>query len=268
MKRLKSSFNNTYFKSDVLSLSSIPDEKEDPFKPMLDQYGKQTKCLVALDSIIFGFDGSKLKLLLVKRGIEESKNIWSLMGGWLQPNESLDEAANRVLKDLTGLENIYLEQLSVFGRPDRDPIERTVSVTYFALINSTDYENFDSGSYHAEWFDLDQHPELLFDHQEMVNNAISRLRNKAAFHPVGFELLPSKFTIPQLQKLYEAIFDTEFDKRNFSRRILASGLLTKLDEKQKGFSKKGAFLYELNSQNTVKAASSNLYFVPSIDRIV
>ncbi|MCR9066388.1 MAG: NUDIX hydrolase [Cytophagales bacterium] len=235
---------------------------------MLELYGRQTKCLVSLDSIIFGFDGEKLKLLLVKRGIEESKDIWSLMGGWLKEDESLDEAAHRILKDLTGLENIYLEQLTSFGKPDRDPVERTVSITYYALINVADYDNLDYGDYHAKWFDFDQLPELLFDHKEMVDNAIARLRNKAAFHPVGFELMPEKFTIPQLQKLYEAIFDIEFDKRNFSRRILSSGLLTKLDEKQKGFSKKGAFLYQLNEAKSKKAASSNLYFIPSIDRLV
>ena len=116
---------------------------------MLELYGRQTKCLVALDSIIFGFDGEKLKLLLVKRGIEESKDIWSLMGGWLKEDESLDEAAHRILKDLTGLENIYLEQLTSFGKPDRDPVERTVSITYYALINVADYDNLDYGDYHA-----------------------------------------------------------------------------------------------------------------------
>jgi 8-oxo-dGTP diphosphatase len=235
---------------------------------MLDLYSKQTKCLVALDSIIFGFDGSKLKLLLVKRGIEESKNIWSLLGGWLQSDESLNEAANRILQNLTGIHDIYLEQLSAFGSPDRDPVQRTVSVTYFALINVNDYSLFDSGEYHAEWFEFDHLPELLFDHKKMVDNAILRLRNKAAFHPVGFELLPEKFTLPILQTLYEAIFDTVFDKRNFSRKILASRLLTKLDEKQKGFSKKGAYLYKLNPQALHKAASTNLYFVPSIDSLV
>ncbi|WP_341224328.1 NUDIX domain-containing protein [uncultured Arcticibacterium sp.] len=235
---------------------------------MLELYSEQTKCLVALDSIIFGFDGSKLKLLLVKRGIEESKDIWSLMGGWLQPKEGLDQAANRILENLTGLQNIYLEQLSTFGLPDRDPVERTVSVTYFALINVDDYEQFSANSQKAKWFDFDDLPELLFDHGQMVDNAIQRLRNKAAFHPLGFELLPEKFTLPQLQALYEAIFNMAFDKRNFSRKILSSGLLTKLDEKQKGFSKKGAYLYKLNSQTSEKAASSNLYFVPSIDSLV
>ncbi len=235
---------------------------------MLELYSRQTPCLVALDSIIFGFDGSHLKLLLVKRGIEMSRDVWSLMGGWLQDNESLDEAASRILEDLTGLKNIYLEQLTAFGNPSRDPVKRTVSITYFALINVDDYHSFDSGNYEAQWFDLHSLPELLFDHREMIENAISRLRNKAAFHPVGFELLPEKFTIPELQKLYEAIFDTQFDKRNFSRRILSSGLLTKLQEKQKGISKKGAFLYQLNSQVYGQAASSSIYFIPDIDRLV
>ncbi|AWV98358.1 NUDIX hydrolase [Arcticibacterium luteifluviistationis] len=235
---------------------------------MLELYSEQTKCLVALDSIIFGFDGSKLKLLLVKRGIEESKNVWSLMGGWLQPNEGLDQAANRILENQTGLQNVYLEQVNTFGAPDRDPVERTVSVTYFALINVADYDLFNTKAEQAKWFDFDDLPELLFDHEQMVKNAIQRLRNKAAFHPLGFELLPEKFTLPQLQVLYEAIFDMPFDKRNFSRKILSSGLLTKLDEKQKGFSKKGAYLYKLNSQTSEKAASSILYFVPSIDSLL
>lgn len=234
---------------------------------MLELYHQQTKCLVALDSIIFGFDGERLKLLLVKRGVEDHKDVWSLMGGWLRTNESLDESAQRILKDLTGLENVYLEQLTVFGKPDRDPVERTVSVTYYALINVMDYNNLDPLKYQARWFDMNELPELLFDHKEMVQNAIERLRNKAAFHPVGFELLPEKFTIPQLQSLYEAIFDSSFDKRNFSRKILSTGLLCKLDEKQKGHSKKGAFLYCLNRhevQNTV----TNFYMVPTIQHLV
>jgi 8-oxo-dGTP diphosphatase len=235
---------------------------------MLELYSRQTPCLVALDSIIFGFDGDNLRLLLVKRGTEMSRDVWSLMGGWLKPDESLDEAANRILEDLTGLKNIYLEQLTAFGDPKRDPIKRTVSVTYFALINVHDYYSFDPEKYEAEWFDLKHLPELLFDHKEMVENAISRLRNKAAFHPVGFELLPEKFTVPELQKLYEAIFDTQFDKRNFSRRILSSGLLTRLQEKQKGVSKKGAYLYELNPQTYGRISSSSLYLIPAIDRMV
>lgn len=231
---------------------------------MLELYKSQTKCLVALDSIIFGFDGEKLKILLVKRGIEHSKNIWSLMGGWLKPNESLDEAANRIVSQLTGLGSLYLEQVNTFGKPNRDPIERTVSVTYFALINTKDFLQTNDLEYEGKWFDLDELPELLFDHNNMVKAAIDRLRNKAAFHPIGFELLPEKFTIPELQKLYEAIFSNSFDRRNFSRKMMASGFISKLDEKQKGVSKKGAFYYKFNKEMSF----DKYYLVPQIDSLV
>ena len=192
---------------------------------MLHQYQTQTKCLVALDSIIFGFDGQELKLLLVKRGIEDEHHTWSLMGGWVQPDESLEEASNRILFELTSLTNIYLEQLHTFGNPKRDPVERTVSVAYFALINVEDNDNKISKNFEAQWFSMQELPKLLFDHSAMVEMAIEHLRYKASQHPIGFELLPEKFTIPQLQKLYEAIFGTELDKRNFSRKLLSTHLL-------------------------------------------
>jgi 8-oxo-dGTP diphosphatase len=225
---------------------------------MLNLYQKQTKCLVALDSIIFGFDGEKLKLLLVKRGIEENKDTWSLMGGWLQEAESLDQAAVRIVNNLTGLKNIYLEQVSTFGAPLRDPIQRTVSVTYFALINTTDFLQTTEMEYEGKWFDFDELPNMLFDHKEMIEKSIERLRQKAAFQPVGFELLPEKFTLPSLQNLYEAIFNKKFDRRNFSRKMIATGFLKRLDEKQKGVSKKGAYFYEFNNKG------DNYYFIPGI----
>ena len=215
---------------------------------ILQQYQSQTKCLVALDSIIFGFDGDELKLLLVKRGIENERNTWSLMGGWVQPEESLEEASTRILFELTNLKDIYLEQLYTFGNPGRDPVERTVSVAYFALINVEDYDSKISKNFEAQWFSMQELPPLLFDHGSMVGMAIDHLRYKASQHPIGFELLPEKFTIPQLQKLYEAIFGTELDKRNFSRKLLSTNLLVKLDEKQKGFSKKGAFYYRIDEE--------------------
>jgi 8-oxo-dGTP diphosphatase len=230
---------------------------------MLEQYQTQVKCLVALDSIIFGFDGEKLKLLLVNRGVEENKTTWSLMGGWLRPEESLETAAARILFELTGLNNIYLEQLYSFGNPTRDPIERTVAVAYFALINVADYKEQVSQSYDGHWFSIDELPDLLFDHGQMIELAISRLRYKASQHPIGFELLPEKFTLPQLQKLYEAIFNTTFDKRNFSRKILSTDLLIKLQEKQKGYSKKGAFLYEVDHDKYKKQFNSFLNFIPN-----
>jgi 8-oxo-dGTP diphosphatase len=230
---------------------------------MLHQYQTQTKCLVALDSIIFGFDGQELKLLLVKRGIENEHHTWSLMGGWVQPDESLEQASNRILFELTSLSDIYLEQLHTFGNPMRDPVERTVSVAYFALINVDDYDNKISKNFEAQWFSMQELPQLLFDHSEMVQMAIEHLRYKASQHPIGFELLPEKFTIPQLQKLYEAIFGTELDKRNFSRKLLSTHLLIKLDEKQKGFSKKGAYYYKINEEKYKKQFNTFLNFLPN-----
>ena len=228
---------------------------------ILELYKQQTKCLVALDSIIFGFDGEELKLLLVKRGVESDKETWSLMGGWLSPNETLQQAADRILFELTGLTEVYLEQVSTFGEPTRDPIERTVSIAYFALINVPDYETRISHAYDAQWFSMSDLPELLFDHREMVDMAVERLRYKAAFHPIGFELLPEKFTIPQLQKLYEAIYGTDMDKRNFSRKIMSTNLLVKLKEKQKGNSKKGAYLYQIDTTRYKSTITSFLNFV-------
>lgn len=229
---------------------------------ILEQYQSQTRCLVALDSIIFGFDGQELKLLLVKRGIEEAPNAWSLMGGWVQPDESLEQASSRILFELTNLTDIYLEQLHTFGRPDRDPVERTVSVAYFALINVEDYDSKLSKNYEAQWFSIQDLPPMLFDHGSMVQMAIDHLRYKASQHPIGFELLPEKFTIPQLQKLYEAIFGTELDKRNFSRKLLSTHLLVKLEEKQKGFSKKGAFYYKIDEEKYRKQFNTFLNFLP------
>lgn len=228
---------------------------------ILKQYETQTKCLVALDSIIFGFDGEELKLLLVKRGIED-EDAWSLMGGWIQPDESLEQASNRILFELTSLTDIYLEQLHTFGNPSRDPVERTVSVAYFALINVEDYDHKISKSFQAQWFSMQELPKLLFDHGSMVEMAINHLRYKASQHPIGFELLPEKFTIPQLQKLYEAIFGTALDKRNFSRKLLSTNLLVKLDEKQKGYSKKGAYFYEIDEDKYKKQFNTFLNFLP------
>ena len=235
---------------------------------MLELYKQQTKCLVALDSIIFGFDGEELKLLLVKRGVQTDHDTWSLMGGWLKPAESLDEAAERILYELTGVSGIFLEQLSAFGNPNRDSVERTVAVAYYALVNVKDYETKISDSHHAHWFSMHDLPELLFDHHEMIKTAIERLRYKAAFHPVGFELMPEKFTIPQILNLYEAIYGNNFDKRNFSRKILSTGLLIKLKEKQKGFSKKGAFLYTLDVEKYKNNADSFMNFIPNPEGMV
>src|SRR3569833_3358430 len=166
------------------------------------KYSKQTRLLLAVDCIIFGFDGEALKILLIKRAFQPEKGNWSLMGGFVQTAESVDQAANRILKECTGLDGVYLEQLHTFGDTNRDPIERTASVAYFALIDIHKYETQLSHNYHAERFPLKRVPKLIFDHQEMVEAAKRRNKNKTALHPILFELLPIKFTLPQLQTLY------------------------------------------------------------------
>jgi ADP-ribose pyrophosphatase YjhB (NUDIX family) len=227
------------------------------------KYQKQTRLLAAVDCIIFGFDGEALKLLLIQRGFEPEKGKWSLMGGFVQPDEGADDAAIRILKSLTGLEGVYLEQLFTFAQPDRDPIERTLSVAYFALIDIHQYEKQLSDEYHAEWFPLSKIPNLIFDHKEMVRMAKEKLRYKAALHPLLFELLPPKFTLPQLQSLYESVYETELDKRNFSRKVLSTKLLVKQADKDKGSSKKGAFYYKLNSKNYKANFQAFLNIIPN-----
>jgi 8-oxo-dGTP diphosphatase len=233
----------------------------------MQKYSKQTRLLLAIDCIIFGFDGETLKILLIKRGFQPEKGNWSLMGGFVQTSESIDQAANRILKQLTGLDGVYLEQLHIFGDTGRDPIERTASVAYFALIDINKYETQLSVDYHAEWFPLKRVPKLVFDHQEMVESAKRRIRYKAALHPILFELLPTKFTLPQLQTLYESVFNTTIDKRNFSKRVLATGLLMKLTEKDKASSKRGAYYYQLNMQNYYAKFQAFLNFIPNPDTL-
>ncbi|MDB5127184.1 NUDIX domain-containing protein [Mucilaginibacter sp.] len=234
----------------------------------MNRYYKQSRGLNAVDCIIFGFDGENLKILLIKRGFEPEKGKWSLMGGFVQGNENLDQASNRILKQLTGLDGMYLEQLHTFSDPDRDPIERTISTAYFALIDLNKYETQISTEYHAEWFALKRLPKLIFDQQEMVEMAKRRLRYKAALHPIMFELLPPRFTIPQLQNLYESVYNTTIDKRNFSKRVLATGLLIKQDEKDKSGSKRGAFYYQLNMQNYYANFQSFLNFIPNPTHLI
>jgi 8-oxo-dGTP diphosphatase len=230
-------------------------------------YSKQTRMLVAIDSIIFGFDGYELKLLLIQRGFEPEKGKWSLMGGFIQVNENFEQAADRILKQLTGLENVYLEQLYSFGSPDRDPLERTISIAYFALIDIHKYEKQLSDDFHAEWFPLKKIPRLIFDHDRMVKMAKEKLRYKAAFHPILFELLPDKFTLPQLYNLYTGVYDTTLDKRNFTRKILSTKLLVKQKEKEKEGSKKGAFYYKLDKRRYNSAFHAFLNFIPNPDNL-
>jgi ADP-ribose pyrophosphatase YjhB (NUDIX family) len=234
----------------------------------MNKYSKQTRLLVAVDCIIFGFDGADLKILLVKRGLEPESGKWSLMGGFVGANESMNEAANRVLLKLTGLDKVYMEQLHAFGDPGRDPIERTISVTYFSLLDLTKYKKQLSTEFNAEWFPLKKFPQLIFDHNEMVQMARAKLRYKASLHPILFELLSDKFTIPQLQSLFEEVYNTSFDKRNFSRKILSTGLLLKLTEKDKANSKRGAFYYKLDRKHYKANFHRMLHFIPNPNEFI
>lgn len=209
-------------------------------------YTEYDKFLVAVDCIIFGFDEGELKLLLIKRNFPPAQGEWSLMGGFLKKKESLDDAASRVLQRLTGLSDVYLEQLYSYGETNRDPGARVMSVAYYALIKIKDYDEELVRKHNANWFPINNFPDLIFDHNIMVDKALKRLRKKARNQPIGFELLPDKFTIPQLQSLYEAIFQKNFDKRNFRKKILSFDVLKKFNEKEKENSKKGAFLYQFN----------------------
>jgi len=234
----------------------------------MNKYSKQTRLLVAVDCIIFGFDGADLKILLIKRGLEPESGKWSLMGGFVGANESMNEAANRVLLKLTGLDKVYLEQLHTFGDPGRDPIERTVSVTYFSLLDLTKYKKQLSTEFNAEWFPLKKFPQLIFDHNQMVQMARAKLRYKASLHPILFEMLSDKFTIPQLQSLFEEVYNTSFDKRNFSRKILSTGLLLKLSEKDKANSKRGAFYYKLDRKHYKANFHRMLHFIPNPNEFI
>jgi 8-oxo-dGTP diphosphatase len=227
----------------------------------IDKYTSHDKILVAVDCIIFGFDGHELKALLIKRAFEPEKGKWSLMGGFVGNNESTDEAAERVLHQLTGMSNIYMEQLYCFSDVNRDAAGRVISVAYFALINIADYSEQLQLEHEAKWFPLNQTPPLIFDHKQMVALAKERLQQKVANHPIGFEFLPGKFTLPQLQNLYEAIYEEPLDKRNFTRKVLSLGILNKLDEKEKESSRKGAFYYVFDKGKYSKLHREGVKFI-------
>ena len=224
-------------------------------------YPHTNRILVALDCIVFGFDGEDIKLLLIKRNFDPERGKWSLMGGFLEADEDLEVATNRILFDLTGLKDIYFEEVQTFGKVARDPVERTLSICFFALINIHEYDQEAVRNHNANWISLNYRPQLIFDHNQMVDLALERLRYKAALHPIGFELLPEKFTIPQLQKLYEAIYDTPMDRRNFSRKIVSTNLLLDTGEKNQNSATKRAILYSLNKEKYLKQFNAFHYFI-------
>lgn len=225
---------------------------------MTTYYNINPRFYVSVDCIIFGFDKGSLKLLLLKRNFEPAKGSWSLMGGFVQDGESVDDAAKRVLAELTGLENVYMEQVGTFGEVDRDPGERVISVAYYALININEYDRNLVQQHNAHWAEINEIPPLVFDHPQMVKQARIMLQKKASSEPIGFNLLPSLFTLFQLQSLYEAICGEPLDKRNFRKRVADLNYIEKTDKIDKTGSKRGAALYKFNENAYRKAPKFKL----------
>lgn len=223
-------------------------------------YTGQEKILVAVDCIVFGFDSNEIKLLLFKRKVAPLKGEWSLIGSFIDNNLSLEESAEKVLYNSTGLKDVFLEELKTYSAVDRDPGGRVISVAYYSLIRLDEMNMESVENYDARWFGLNEIPNLILDHNKMVEYAIERLKIKVRRRPVGFNLLPEKFTLPQLQVLYESIYQKEIDNRNFRKKILSFDILTKTEEKDKSTSRKGAFYYKFNKEKFDEFAASGYNF--------
>ena len=197
---------------------------------MTTYYNINPKFYVSVDCIIFGFDEGELKLLLLKRNFEPAMGKWSLMG------------------ELTGLENVYMEQVGTFGDLERDPGERVISVAYYALVNVNEYDRELVQQHNAHWTKIDELPQLIFDHPIMISKARELMKHKASYNPIGFNLLPELFTLTQLQNLYEAIYGEPMDKRNFRKRVAEMDFIEKTDLIDKSGSRRGAYLYKFNDK--------------------
>ncbi len=205
------------------------------------------KSAFTVDNVIFGFDEADLKVLLIKRAEAPFEGKWALPGYFVYPNEDLDTAAKRVLQELTGLRNVYLEQVKTFGAPGRHPMGRVITVAYFSLVKISAFTLQPASiASKAQWHSVSRLRNLAFDHKEILDAAFHRLKWGIRTRPVGFELLPRKFTLTQLQHLYEAILETELDKRNFRKKILSMDLLIDLDETQEGVAHRPARLYSFD----------------------
>ncbi len=225
---------------------------------MSSYYNQNPRFYVAIDCIIFGFNEGELSLLLLKRNFEPAMGEWSLMGGFIQNNESADYAAKRVLTELTGLDNVYMKQVGAFGEVNRDPGERVISIAYYALININEYDKELVQRHNAYWINIHELPSLIFDHQQMVQQARELMKQKASTEPIGFNLLPKLFTLSQLQSLFEAIYGESIDKRNFRKRIADMDYIEKTDKIDKRGSKRGAALYKFNEKAYRKAPNFKL----------
>jgi ADP-ribose pyrophosphatase YjhB (NUDIX family) len=218
---------------------------------MLAPYQIAFNQLIAVDNVVFGYQEGELKLLLFERNLEPELGKWSLIGGWVNPDESVENAAIRVLRSITGLQNIFMEQVQVFSKPDRDPGGRVISVAFYALINIQEHNYQLVNQFNAQWWPVNKLPKLIFDHGQMVNMALAKLRFKASYDLVGRDLLPVEFTLTDLRNLYNAIFFKSLDPGNFRKKILSLNALDKLNKKDASGSKKGAYYYRFKKNYAI-----------------
>ena len=203
---------------------------------------------VATDCVIFGFDGSSLKILLIERGQEPYKGQWAFPGGFMCIDETAEECAKRELREETGLETAYIEQLQAFTSVNRDPRERVISIAFYALVKISDVKGGDDAA-KAQWFPLDNIPQLAFDHDMILRTAMAKLKEKIHFEPIGFELLPEVFTMSHLQNLYESILEVKFDRRNFYKKMNTLNILTPTEERPANTSRRIPIKYRFNKEN-------------------
>ncbi|MEM8907761.1 MAG: NUDIX domain-containing protein [Bacteroidota bacterium] len=219
------------------------------------------KSVFTVDNTIFGFDEGDLKLLLIKRGEAPFEDRWALPGHFVNEDENLKGAAQRVLAELTGIKNVYLEQVRAFGAIDRHPFGRVITIAYFSLIKISDYKlNAASFAQKAKWYSIANVKSLPFDHDEILAACFDQLKRRVRIQPIGFELLPPKFTLTELQHLYEAILETRLDKRNFRKKILSMNLLVDLDETQEGVAHRPARLYQFDQEKYEKFIAEGFNF--------
>ena len=219
------------------------------------------RAALTVDCVVFGLDEDDLQVLLIQRDLPPFEGDWALPGGFVRLEESLEEAARRELQEETGIENVFLEQLYTIGTVDRDPRERVVTVAYYALVNLSDHRvQAATDARNAAWFAVDDVPTLAFDHPEILEMAHERLRGKVRYQPIGFELLPPKFTLRQIQHLYEVILDRPLDKRNFRKKILSMGILIELDEVETDVAHRAARLYKFDHRKYKRLTKQGFHF--------
>jgi 8-oxo-dGTP diphosphatase len=215
----------------------------------------------SVDCVVFGFDNEKLKVLLIRRGAEPFLGDYAVPGDLVYLDEDLDVAAKRVLRELTTLSDVYLEQVQTFGKVDRHPFGRVITISYYSLIKIDDYElGAANWAKEAKWHAVDDLPRLAFDHREIVDACLNRLRMDVMNKPIGFELLPEKFTLTQLQSLYESLLGMQLDTRNFRKRILSQDILLELNERQDGVAHRPAKLYQFDAKRYAHGSANKFRF--------